>query len=58
MTSENDDFYTTVERMRAAQKEYFSTRDGTVLARSKELEREVDRLLVERDQLGLFGGEE
>jgi hypothetical protein len=35
-----------VDRMRSAQKEYFKTRNKEVLARSKALEREVDRQII------------
>lgn len=35
-------FFRKVEAMRAAQKEYFSTRSKDVLAKSKELEKEID----------------
>lgn len=40
-----DEFVKTVREMRNAQKEYFKTRDKEVLAKSKELERKVDRML-------------
>lgn len=46
-----------VAEMRATQKEYFRTRDGDVLRRSKALEKRVDELLapkVESPQRGLF----
>lgn len=40
-----------VKQMRAAQKEYFRTRDQSVLSESKSLERETDRHLAELDEL-------
>ncbi|MEO1527711.1 MAG: hypothetical protein AAFX06_19955 [Planctomycetota bacterium] len=43
----NDDFIALVHQMRTAQKEYFRTRDGSVLSRSKELERRVDQAVAE-----------
>lgn len=36
------EFYEKVKQMRAAQKEYFKTRDSGPLARSKMLEHEID----------------
>jgi hypothetical protein len=42
-----------VRRMRAKQKEYFRTRDTTVLRESKDLERRVDDALEEKTA-GLF----
>lgn len=36
------EFAALVARMRAKQREYFKTRDGTVLRESKDLERRVD----------------
>lgn len=52
-----EEFMTLVRRMRAKQKEYFRTRSSVALRESKQLEREVDRLLAEdRDGQGdLFG---
>ena len=35
-------FFDLVVRLRACQKEYFRTRDKTVLSQAKELEKEVD----------------
>lgn len=35
-------FFDLVSRLRACQKEYFRTRDKTVLSQAKELERAVD----------------
>lgn len=40
-----------VKQMRAAQKEYFRTRDQSVLSESKSLERETDRHLADLDEL-------
>lgn len=37
-----DEFVALVSDMRAAQKEYFLTRNGTALSKSKKLEKEVD----------------
>lgn len=44
-------FFETVKRMRQLQKEYFSTRSGSVLTKAKQAEREVDNLIKVRDQL-------
>lgn len=41
-------FFRHVERMRAAQKEYFRTRSSEALRVSKRLEREVNKILNER----------
>jgi hypothetical protein len=43
-----------VDEMRAAQKEYFATRDRDVLSRSKSLERQVDKFLDDLKAPGLF----
>ena len=53
-----DDFEKLVREMRKAQKEFFRTRSREALGKSKELEREVDKYLEER-QLGgdLFDGD-
>lgn len=40
-----DEFKDLVRRMRTKQKEYFRTRDSTVLNESKDLERRVDEVL-------------
>lgn len=40
---EYDDFMELVADMRRFQKKYFKTRDRVALARSKELEKEVDK---------------
>lgn len=47
-----------VAQMRAAQKDYFASRDQFVLQDSKRLERAVDRALIElsNPQPGLFDG--
>ena len=45
---------TAVKNMRQLQKEYFKTRDLDVLSRSKVAEKEVDRLLEELENPGLF----
>jgi hypothetical protein len=42
------EFIDLVRQMRTAQKEYFKTRDKGVLERSKSLERQVDRYIVEQ----------
>ena len=44
------DFIRLVSEMRAAQKEYFRTRDKAVLANSKMLERSVDAKLAQSKQ--------
>lgn len=41
------DFAALVAEMRAAQREYFKTRSGDILERSKQLEKQVDRELKE-----------
>lgn len=43
-----DGFEKLVRDMRAAQKKYFKTRDRGALEESKQLEREVDRYLEQR----------
>lgn len=53
-TSEADLFIDLVARMRAAQKEYFKTRDKEVLARCKALEREVDLRIGQQHMPDLF----
>lgn len=47
-------FVALVGDMRAAQKEYFATRDREVLSRSKALERQVDKCLDDMKSPGLF----
>lgn len=47
-------FAETVERMRAKQKEYFSTRDRDVLTESKQLERQVDQFIDRQKKPELF----
>ena len=51
-------FFDTVKDMRAAQREYFRTRDFTALGISKELERKVDKLIEQHEskQQELFAG--
>lgn len=44
--NEFEDFRDLVRRMRSAQKKYFATRDKNWLIVSKELESQVDNLLV------------
>jgi len=44
-------FILLVEQMRDAQVKYFQTRDKTVLARSKSLERQVDKAIEELKSL-------
>ena len=48
------EFMQLVRTMRDAQKEYFKTRDANVLARSKELEKQVDEAIAkaEDDDIG------
>lgn len=41
-----EDFIELVRQMRNAQKEYFKTRDKSILQQSKELERKVDAYIV------------
>lgn len=40
-----EEFIDLVRRMRKTQKQYFATRDTTVLRESKDLERRVDQML-------------
>ncbi len=40
-----EEFITLVREMRDAQKEYFKTRNKIILAKSKDLERKVDKML-------------
>ena len=47
-------FIELVERMRAAQKEYFKNREIAALKISKELERQVDYMIAHKDQYELF----
>ena len=42
------EFIELVREMRNAQKEYFKTRDKSVLLKSKELERKVDAFLTQQ----------
>lgn len=44
-----NDFEMLVKRMRDMQKAYFRTRDANTLRESKNLEREVDRVLAEKE---------
>ena len=46
----NPEFIELVAQMRAAQRNYFATRDGAVLKRSKELERQVDDYIAQVKQ--------
>lgn len=46
------DFRALVGRMRKAQRDYFRTRDRTVLATAQRLEREVDQVIADRDRSG------
>ena len=50
------DFIELVRAMRAAQKEYFRTRTGTALKKSKALEKQVDDFIkaIDDKQLKLF----
>lgn len=43
-----NEFVKLVYEMRKAQKEYFKTRDKSVLSKSKELERKVDSFLAQQ----------
>ena len=43
-----------VRAMRASQKEYFRTRDKNILLQSKELERQVDKMLSSFDNTLIF----
>ena len=45
-----EEFFATVKQMRIAQMRYFKTRDKADLAASKNLEKQVDTLLVEWQQ--------
>lgn len=45
-----NDFERLVKRMRDMQKQYFRTRDANTLRESKNLEREVDRVLAEKER--------
>lgn len=45
-----EEFFVTVKQMRIAQMRYFKTRDKADLAASKNLEKQVDTLLVEWQQ--------
>lgn len=58
---DSKEFYETVKRMRAAQKEYFKTRRPCDLQRSKEIEKVIDteierveRIIWERKNPPLF----
>lgn len=51
-------FIDLVNRMRSQQRDYFRTRSPESLARSKELEKAVDKWLEEIDQLKLFKPDE
>lgn len=52
--SEPDGFLDLVRRMRAAQIEYFKTRDQTTLRDCKQLERQVDAAVARKDHPELF----
>ena len=45
-----EEFFVTVKQMRIAEMRYFKTRDKADLAASKNLEKQVDTLLVEWQQ--------
>ena len=45
-----EEFFVTVKQMRIAKMRYFKTRDKADLAASKNLEKQVDTLLVEWQQ--------
>ena len=45
-----EEFFATVKQMRIAQMRYFKTKDKADLATSKNLEKQVDTLLVEWQQ--------
>ena len=38
---------TKVEQMRKWQKEYFATRDGLALRKAKDLEKEIDKMIID-----------
>ena len=46
----DDQFFNKVAEMRKTQKEYFRTRDGRILRKSKALEAEIDREIARRQQ--------
>lgn len=50
----HDRFVSLVRQMRETQRTYFDTRDRELLDRSKSLERQVDRALLEMDQPAVF----
>lgn len=55
---EPKEFIDLVQRMRAKQKEYFRTRDTTILRESKDLERHVDNAVEAYDaKPDLFTGQ-
>ena len=49
-----EELFQAVKNMRQLQKEYFRTRDKAVMAKSIAAEKEVDRILEEIDNPGLF----
>lgn len=55
MTTETK-FVDLVRQMRQTQRTYFDTRDRELLDRSKSLERQVDRALLEMEQPEVFAG--
>lgn len=55
MGSNYEDFIKLVAKMRAAQREYFRTRDRGVLQQSKDLERQVDQWVGIHREPDLFG---
>lgn len=50
----NEEFRKLVSEMRHSQKEYFRTRSGDALDKSKRLERQVDKALADNGQKELF----
>lgn len=54
MATIDKEFYESVRKMRAAQKEYFKTRSKDILNESKKLEKKVDAMLEEYGTLRLF----
>lgn len=53
MDSTND-FFEAVRKMRTAQRVYFKTRGYDALAEAKKWEKQVDKMLAERNNLNLF----
>ncbi|HEY1190445.1 MAG TPA: hypothetical protein VGE74_22620 [Gemmata sp.] len=61
MPEDVSEFIVLVRQMREAQRDYFKTRSGAALSKSKELERKVDvalRAVAESEKPNLFSGAE